>query len=132
VAALIPLQAIRDARSGTLVVMESGKQVPFDMPRLFLLRDIGAGAVRGDHAHRAQHQFLVPVHGALEVEAVDRGGTARHLLEDPAVGLHAPPLTWLRIKALKPDSSCLVLASGRYDEADYVRDFAEFQRLIAG
>src|SRR5690242_17513763 len=110
--------------------MESGKQVPFAMPRLFMLLDIDAGAARADHAHRAQHQFLVPVHGALEVEAIDRSGTARYVLEDPAVGLHAPPLTWLRIKALKPDSSCLVLTSGQYDEADYIRDFAEFERLL--
>ncbi len=131
-AALIPLQSIRDARSGSLVVMEAGKQVPFDLLRLFLILGVAAGDRRGDHAHRRQHQFLVPVHGSFDVEAVDRGGSASYRLEDPAIGLHAPPLTWLRIKALNPDSSCLVLASDRYDEADYIRDFAEFERLIAG
>ncbi len=131
-AARIALQSIHDPKRGTLVVMESGKDIPFDMPRLFLLRDIPEGASRGDHAHRAQHQLLVPVHGALEVEAIDRGGSVRHVLEDPGTGLHAPPLTWLKLKALKPGSSCLVLTSAKYDEADYIRDFAEFRRLIAG
>jgi hypothetical protein len=130
-ARLIPLQSIRDPR-GTLVVMETGRQVPFNMPRLFLLLDMPQGGTRGDHAHRAQHQLLVPVHGALEVETIDRGGTAHYVLEDPAVGLHAPPLTWLKIKALQPGASCLVLTSERFDEADYIRDFAEFERLVGG
>ncbi|MGH9547745.1 MAG: WxcM-like domain-containing protein, partial [Terriglobales bacterium] len=30
----------------------------------------------------------------------------------------------------KPSSICLVLASGRFDESDYIRDYNEFAKLI--
>jgi hypothetical protein len=32
----------------------------------------------------------------------------------------------------EPDSVLVVLASDRYDAADYIRDYGEFETLIAG
>ena len=41
-------------------------------------------------------------------------------------------MLWRELENFSSGAVCLVLASIVYDEADYIRDFAEFQRLIAG
>lgn len=127
---LIDLQLIPDAVEGDIVVLEAQRRVPFDFPRVFLLHQVPEGIVRGEHAHREQHQLLVAVAGAFIVTVEDRGGIADFKLDTPAVGLYAPPLTWVMIRSIMPDSSCMVLTSGLYDEADYIRDRAEFDRLL--
>lgn len=124
------LQAVADPTRGTLVVIEAQRQVPFEFPRLFMLCDVPEGAVRGDHAHRAQHQLLVAIAGAFDVTVEDRAGREQIALNNPRVGLHVPPLTWVTLRATAPRSTCLVLTSALFDEADYIRDRAEFQVLI--
>jgi hypothetical protein len=126
---LVELQSPVDPARGRLVVLECGRQVPFDVLRVFLLLDVPQDAVRGNHAHRGQHQLIVPIRGRFEVETVDREGTKRFTLGDPGFGLHLPPLTWLVMTSADTLSSAMVLASEPYSEQDYIRDRAEFERL---
>jgi UDP-2-acetamido-3-amino-2,3-dideoxy-glucuronate N-acetyltransferase len=51
---------------GLLVVTEAGKQVPFQIERMFTIV-APAGAKRGHHAHRLCSQFLLCVSGAVDV-----------------------------------------------------------------
>ena len=129
---LIALQNIADPRRGPLCVAEAEREVPFAIRRIFYIYDLPAGIERGGHAHRAQHQFLIAMHGSLAVQAWSKNGAEDFLLDHPGQGLHAPPLTWLAIRALTPGAICLVLCSDRFDEADYIRNRAEFDRVIAG
>jgi hypothetical protein len=128
---LVELQAIADPARGTLVVMEAGRQVPFDFPRIFMLCDVPKGAMRGDHAHRQQHQLLVVTAGAFDVAVEGREGRRHYRLDDPKVGLHVPPQTWVTIHSAAQGSTCIVLTSAIFDEADYIRDRAEFERLLS-
>jgi hypothetical protein len=129
-AQLIDFPTIPDLARGALVVMERGRQIPFEAPRLFLLSGVPAGAERGNHAHRLQHQLLVAVHGGFDVETSDRNGTRAFVLDRPNIGLHAAPLTWVRLRSRADGSTCLVIASDLFEEADYIRDRAEFDRLV--
>lgn len=129
---LIALQRIADPVRGVLGVAECGKHVPFAVRRLFYMNGMPENCERGGHAHRQQQQFLICLHGVLEVEAIDRDGTRRYLLTDSYQGLHAAPMTWLRLWTRSPDTICLVLASDVYDEADYVRDWDRFEELLNG
>jgi hypothetical protein len=127
----VALQRLTNPKLGTLCVAECGREVPFGVQRVFHIFDMPVGTERGGHAHRAQHQFLIAMHGAMEVLTRGREGEALHRLEDPGEGLYVPPMTWVVIRALAPESVLLVLASHAYDEADYIRDPAEFAALIA-
>jgi dTDP-4-dehydrorhamnose 3,5-epimerase-like enzyme len=127
---LVELQAIVDPARGTLVVVEAARQVPFDFPRIFMLCDVPKGATRGDHAHRQQHQLLVVTAGAFDVTIEGREGRRQYRLDDPKVGLHVPPQTWVTMQAAAQGSTCIVLASAFFDEADYIRDRAEFAALL--
>lgn len=125
---LVSLPVIADAR-GRLGFAQAGSQVPFEPRRVFYLYGVIPGAERGGHAHRAQHQFLIMLAGSCRV-AIDNGQAVSDVrLENPAQGLYVPPMLWLDLADFSPDAICLALASDVYDEADYIRDKAEFRKL---
>jgi dTDP-4-dehydrorhamnose 3,5-epimerase-like enzyme len=125
---LIELPEFSDAR-GALTFAQEGEHVPFSVKRFFALYGLRAGAQRGGHAHRLQHQFLVMLAGAATV-TLDDGQSRRQVrLDRPNLGLHVPPMLWLELGDFSEDAVCMVLASDLYFESDYIRDRAEFVKL---
>jgi mannose-6-phosphate isomerase-like protein (cupin superfamily) len=115
-----------------LVVAQSGEQVPFPIQRMFFLRDVAPGAERGHHAHRLCHELLVVASGAVTIELDDAGRRWRHRLAEPDRALHVPPMTWIVLREFEVGTICIVLASERYEPADYIRDYQEFVAAARG
>ncbi len=128
---LLRLRTIPSPDSGSLGVVEAGDQVPFDIKRAFYLFGLPKDARRGDHAHHEQQQFIVCLSGGLRLEAQGRSGRLQTTLTGPDVGVYLPPLYWVNLQATDEDTVVLVLASDRYDEADYIRDRFEFEKILA-
>ncbi len=123
------MPVIPDLR-GNLAVGEIGKELPFEPKRYFVVFDVSSREVRGEHAHRALHQFLVCLKGECAL-VVDDGVTREELrLDSPAIGVHVEPLVWGIQYKFSSDALLLVLASDKYDPADYIRDYDEFERLV--
>jgi UDP-2-acetamido-3-amino-2,3-dideoxy-glucuronate N-acetyltransferase len=121
---------VRDLR-GSLAAAELGKQLPFQPKRFFVVHDVPSRHVRGEHAHRTLHQFLVCLNGELSL-VVDDGSRRQEVrLRGPEVGVHLPPMVWGIQYRFSPDAVLLVLASDVYDPEDYVRDYDEYKRLMA-
>ena len=127
---LVTLPQFEDAQRGSLGVAECGAQVPFAVARAFYLYDLPAAAVRGGHAHRETKQFLICLAGAMEISLWDQDGRRSITLNSPTTGLYVAPMCWLELANLSDKTVCLVLASAIYDDADYIRNSAEFTRLI--
>jgi hypothetical protein len=127
---LIALKEITDAR-GKLVFAQDGDHIPFPVRRIFMLYDMPEGATRGGHAHRAQHQLLMMMSGACTAGIDDGAETVFVTLDRPNQLLYAPPMLWLDLKDFTSGAVCAVLVSGLYDEADYIREQAEFRRLAS-
>lgn len=126
---LITLPKIVDPR-GNLTFIEENRHVPFDVQRVFYLYDVPAGESRGAHAHRELHQFLICLSGSFEVEIDDGRSRGVVALNQPWIGLHVPPMIWAAETRFQAGSVCLVLASARYEESDYIRDYETFQGLV--
>jgi acetyltransferase-like isoleucine patch superfamily enzyme/dTDP-4-dehydrorhamnose 3,5-epimerase-like enzyme len=124
------LDYVRDLR-GDLSVGEFERDIPFPVRRYFIVLDVPNEKVRGQHAHRECHQFLICVKGRCTVVADDGGSRQEFLLDSPSTGLYLPPMTWGTQFRYSPDATLLVFASHYYDNADYIRDYAEFTRLEA-
>lgn len=114
---------------GSLVFGEAMRHVPFDVKRYFLVFDVQSEHIRGEHAHRHLHQFLICVAGRCNV-VTDDGGT-RHevVLDSPSKGVHIPPMVWATQYKFSRDAVLLVLASEYYDAAEYIRDYREYLAL---
>lgn len=123
------LPLIRDMR-GRLSVGEFERSVPFVPKRYFLVFDVPSREVRGEHAHKTCHQFLVCVSGSCAV-LVDDGSARREVcLDTPSLGLYIPPMVWSVQYKYTQNAMLLVFASDYYDPADYIRDYAEYRRLV--
>jgi UDP-2-acetamido-3-amino-2,3-dideoxy-glucuronate N-acetyltransferase len=119
------LPEARDLR-GSLVAGELDERLPFVARRFFLVFAVPSTEVRGEHAHRSCHQFLICVHGRLHVIADDGEQRQELVLADNRTGVHLPPMTWGTQYRYSADCSLLVLASHPYDPDDYIRDYDVF------
>lgn len=115
---------------GLLSVAEAGDQIPFEVKRFFLVSGVSGAEIRGEHAHRSLRQFLVCVHGSCEVIADDGATRQSFLLDDPSLALLLPSMVWGIQHRFTTDAVLLVLASEKYDPADYIRDYDEFLQLV--
>jgi len=122
---------IRDLR-GSLIAREIGDDVPFPVERCFVVFDVPTKEVRGEHAHRRCHQFLVALRGSVHVVCDDGRERQEFVLESPDTGLYMPPMIWGTQYRYTADSVLLVLASHHYDAADYIRDYETFLSLVRG
>lgn len=119
----LPLR--RDLR-GSLAVGEFPRQIPFVPRRYFVVFDVPSSEIRGEHAHRACHLFMVCVRGACSVVADDGEQREEFRLDHPTLGLHLPPMVWGTQYSHTRDAVLIVFASDYYDPQDYIRDYQEF------
>lgn len=115
----------RDLR-GSLSVGEFPKDLPFVPQRYFLVFDVPSSEIRGEHAHRRCHLFLLCVRGACSVVVDDGKEREEFRLDHPTLGVHLPPMVWGTQYKHTRDAVLLVFASEPYDPADYIRDYDEF------
>jgi len=127
---LYTLPRFEDAR-GVLTVADVRTHIPFAIERVFLVYDVRSAEVRGQHAHRTQHQFLICVRGSCVVLVDDGNRKQEFRLDAPTVGLYLPPMVWSLQHQHSPDATMLVLASAPYDPADYIRDYGTFLKLTS-
>jgi UDP-2-acetamido-3-amino-2,3-dideoxy-glucuronate N-acetyltransferase len=122
------LPLVEDLR-GFLSFGEGGRHIPFDVKRYFLVFRVTSEKIRGEHAHRTLHQFLVCVHGKCHVVADDGMHRQEFVLDSPAVGIYLPPMVWGVQYKYSSDAVLLVLVSDVYDASDYIREYSEFLHL---
>jgi UDP-2-acetamido-3-amino-2,3-dideoxy-glucuronate N-acetyltransferase len=128
-AALYALPMVSDLR-GNLSFAEYEQSLPFIPKRYFLVFDVPSKDVRGEHAHRECHQFLVCVKGSCSVVVDDGQNRAEVLLNSPNLGLHVPPWVWATEYKYSQDAVLLVLASDVYKAEDYIRDYDVFLKEV--
>ena len=128
---IIDLPQITDPR-GNLTFVEGANHIPFDIQRVYYLYDVPGGAERGGHAHKGLQQLIIAMSGIFDVVIDDGKGKQRYHLNRSYSGLYICPMIWRELDNFSSGSVCMVLASNRYDEDDYHRDYAEFMRARCG
>jgi dTDP-4-dehydrorhamnose 3,5-epimerase-like enzyme len=124
---LIDLPKIAEPR-GNLTFIEGGRHVPFDIKRVYYLYDVPGGAERGGHAHKDLHQLIVAMSGSFDIVLDDGRQKKRMHLNRSYYGLYVCPMIWREMDNFSSGAVCLVLASNLYDESDYYREYANFQK----
>lgn len=126
---LIEVPAIRGSQ-GDLAFIEGGQNVPFEIKRIFYIKDIPAGGTRASHALWTCEQLIIAIHGAFDVVADDGSARKRWRLERSSQGLYLPKMIWRELENFFPGAICLVLASEPFSEASYIRTYAEFKAAM--
>lgn len=117
---------------GKLVVIEGNRAIPFDIKRVFYIYESDSTVVRGQHANKESEFVLINVAGQSKVRITD--GTEEFIVElnKPMMGVYIPKMIWKDMYDFSKDSVLLVLASTHYDGTEYIRNFAEYTRLMGG
>lgn len=121
----IDLPRVHDPR-GDLTFIEGGRQVPFDIARVYYLYNVPVDAERGGHAHKELQQVLFALSGSFRITVDDGRKRQEFWLRDPCRGLHLSRMVWREMDSFSQGAVVMVLASHHYDEKDYFRDYDEF------
>lgn len=116
-------------RNGRLSIIQNDSSAPFDVKRVYFIYDVPGGESRGGHAHRKLHQLLIAVSGSFTVTLDDGTNQRRVMLNRPNMALEIVPGIWRTVEDFSSGAVCLVLASEKYEEADYIRLYDEFIKL---
>lgn len=122
---IIQLKKIFDPR-GNLTVTEEMTDVPFEIRRVYWVYDVPSGECRGGHAHKKCRTMIVAISGSFHVTLDDGHTKETYLLNHPYQGLLIETGIWRTLDDFSSGAVCLSLASERFDEDDYIRDYEEF------
>ena len=114
---------------GSLVALESNKNIPFNIKRVYYIFDTNSGVIRGLHAHKDLSQVMVCLKGSCRV-VLDNGSTKEQVvLDTPDKGLLIDSMMWREMHDFSADCVLLVLANEHYDESDYIRHYEDFIKI---
>lgn len=125
---VLPLSKIHNP-AGNITIVEGTHNIPFSIRRIYYLYDIPGGESRGGHAHKELVQLIVAASGSFEVLLDDGFNKKIVRLNRPNYGLLVVPGIWRELFEFSSGAICLVLASHKYDEKDYIRNFNQFREL---
>jgi WxcM-like, C-terminal len=126
---IIDLPKISDPR-GNLTFIEGGNHIPFDIQRVYYLYDVPGGSERGGHAHKDLHQLIIAMSGSFDVVLDDGFEKKRFHLNRSYYGLYVDTMVWRELDNFSSGSVSMVLASNKYTEDDYLRDYNDFLSCV--
>ena len=115
---------------GQLIALETNKQIPFDVKRVFYIYGTQPNIPRGNHAHYKTKQFLVAVNGSCKVTLNDGKIKETYNLNKPNLGLFQDALIWGRMHDFSDDCVLMVLADEYYDASDYITEYSKFDKEV--
>lgn len=125
----VSLRKFEDWR-GNLCVVEATRDIPFDFSRVYYLYDVPVGEQRAGHAHKSLRQLFIAPSGSFCLNLESATDREAIVLSRPDVGVIVEPGVWRVLDGFSEGAVCMVVASLRYDESDYIRSYDDFRRYV--
>lgn len=122
---LVELRKIKN-RAGNLSVVENSISMPFDINRVYYIYDVPGGSDRGGHAHKELEQYVIAVSGAFDILLDDGKNKKTVRLDRPYLALHIKKGIWRETRNFTSGAICMVIASHKYDQSDYIHEYDNF------
>jgi len=125
---IIEINKILDER-GNLSFLQSNKEVPFEIKRVYWIYDVPGGEMRGGHAYKNLNEVIIALSGSYDVVLHDGEKEYRYQLNRSYYGLYVPKMMWRHIENFSTNSLALILTDDVYKEDEYIRDFDAFKSM---
>ncbi len=116
----------KDSKLGGLTFVESERDIPFAIKRIYCIYKIEENQHRGLHAHKKNWQLLFCPYGAIDIILTDGDEKETITLDNPSKGLVLNPGLWWEIIWRHDDSVLCVAVSEYYDSDEYIRNYDEY------
>ena len=120
----------RGDKSGKLIAIESLKDIPFEIKRIFYIYGVSDDKVRGQHANKNSEFVMINLSGKCKVRLSDSKEETIVELNKPNEGLYIPKMIWKDMYDFSKDAVMLVLTNTYYDNAEYIRDYEEYKEIM--
>ena len=126
---IIEINKILDQR-GNLSFLQSNKEVPFEIKRVYWIYDVPGGEMRGGHAYKNLNEVIIALSGSYDVVLHDGEKEYRYHLNRSYYGLYVPKMMWRHIENFSTNSLALILTDDLYKEDEYIRGFDAFKQMM--
>ncbi|MEG2573433.1 MAG: FdtA/QdtA family cupin domain-containing protein [Bacteroides sp.] len=113
-------------RAGNLTAVNNGAEIPFEVKRVYYIYDIPSGVTRGGHAHKELYQYIIAASSSFDVLLDDGRNKKIVHLDRPNFALQIVPGIWRELLNFSSGAICMVLASEKYNEPDYIREYSNY------
>ncbi len=111
------LKEYKDHR-GTLIPIND---IPFDVKRVFFIKDVPIGESRGNHFSKTSSCFYIAIEGECKVELYDGVNKEIHLIRAGDTLLFSKNV-WMRLFDFSENTILCVLSDSEYCKDDYCSD----------
>jgi len=126
---LISLSKLKDRR-GSLVYLESRREIPFSIKRIYYIFGNKLGISRGFHAHKKLNQVVICIKGNCKI-ILDNGiRRERVRLNNPTKGLLINKMIWREMHDFTSDCILLIIASEYFVKNDYISNYQNFKKIV--
>lgn len=115
---------------GSLSFFEKGKEIDFDIKRVYYIYEFCQENRRGFHAHKNLKQVMWCPYGIIEIKFNNGTTTEKYLLDEPTKVLVVNQGYWREFISLKENSILCVGASDIYSEDDYIRSYDKYLEWV--
>lgn len=112
---------------GSLVVIESNKDIPFEINRVFYMVNTLNDIARGQHANKESDFVLVNVQGSVKIRINDGYNEEVFTLDNKNEGIYIPHMIWKEMYDFSEDAILIVFSNKHYNENEYIRDFHDYK-----
>jgi len=126
---LLKFKACGDNK-GWLISLESSKNIPFEIKRVFYIFSTQSDVVRGKHALKKGNQILISICGSCKVSVDDGENKEIFNLNNNKTGLLINNMVWREMFDFSDDCVLLVLSDHYYNEDDYINSYKEFLKAL--
>mgnify|MGYP001581303141 CR=1 FL=1 len=121
---------VHESNRGKLIAIESYKDIPFSIKRVFYIYGTQANLSRGNHAHIKTKQYLIAINGSCKVTLDNGQSKITYSLSSPSLGLIQEEMIWGEMHDFSNDCILLVIANNNYDNKDYIHDYKLFLTML--
>lgn len=111
-----------------LVFAQTPEHIPFKIKRVYFISKAHPKLPRGLHAHKKNKQIIFCISGSVKL-ILDNGQKKEKVtLNQSNIGVFLDKMIWHQMQDFKDDTILLVLASDKFNPADYIRNYEEFKK----
>lgn len=127
---IIDLPKIGDLEDGYISVIEINDLLPFNPKRIYWIHGVKEETQRGGHYHHKLEQVIICISGKLKISLENTEGVKKtYILNKANKALYVPSGYWRDI-LFSENTILLCIASEKYDESDYIRNYYKFKKII--